>query len=292
MEYLVNKYLEELRIRKLSENTLDAYERDINRFFDFLKERKEEPNSIDVLSIMSYVQELRRVGKANSSIVRNIVSLRNFYKYLMKRGLIYDNPLAFYEIPKIDRNLPEILTYEEVEALLKMPDATNNKGIRDKAMLEIMYAAALKVTELLNLKVFDINLKFSYIKCVGSKNKERIIPIGKYARKCIENYYKIRSNINFNQSDLLFLNLQGVQMSRQGFWKIIKEYAKEAEIKKTINTFTLRHSCAVHMLQNGADIKLIQELLGHNAMGATQIYLSMYKKNKLSEVYKNTHPRA
>jgi len=292
MEYLVNKYLEELRIRKLSENTLDAYERDINRFFDFLKERKEEPNSIDVLAIMSYVQELRRVGKANSSIVRNIVSLRNFYKYLMKRGLIYDNPLAFYEIPKIDRNLPEILTYEEVEALLKMPDATNNKGIRDKAMLEIMYAAALKVTELLNLKVFDINLKFSYIKCVGSKNKERIIPIGKYARKCIENYYKIRSNINFNQSDLLFLNLQGVQMSRQGFWKIIKEYAKEAEIKKTINTFTLRHSCAVHMLQNGADIKLIQELLGHNAMGATQIYLSMYKKNKLSEVYKNTHPRA
>ena len=292
MEYLVNKYLEELKIRKLSENTLDAYERDINRFFDFLKERKEEPNSIDVLAIMSYVQELRRVGKANSSIVRNIVSLRNFYKYLMKRGLIYDNPLAFYEIPKIDRNLPEILTYEEVEALLKMPDATNNKGIRDKAMLEIMYAAALKVTELLNLKVFDINLKFSYIKCVGSKNKERIIPIGKYARKCIENYYKIRSNINFNQSDLLFLNLQGVQMSRQGFWKIIKEYAKEAEIKKTINTFTLRHSCAVHMLQNGADIKLIQELLGHNAMGATQIYLSMYKKNKLSEVYKNTHPRA
>jgi len=292
MEYLVNKYLEELRIRKLSENTLDAYERDINRFFDFLKERKEEPNSIDVLAIMSYVQELRRVGKANSSIVRNIVSLRNFYKYLMKRGLIYDNPLAFYEIPKIDRNLPEILTYEEVEALLKMPDATNNKGIRDKAMLEIMYAAALKVTELLNLKVFDINLKFSYIKCVGSKNKERIIPIGKYARKCIENYYKIRSNINFNQSDLLFLNLQGVQMSRQGFWKIIKEYAKEALIGKTINTFTLRHSCAVHMLQNGADIKLIQELLGHNAMGATQIYLSMYKKNKLSEVYKNTHPRA
>ena len=292
MKYLINKYLEELRIRKLSKNTLDAYERDINRFLDFLKEREEEPNSIDVISIMSYVQGLRRVGKANSSIVRNIVSLRNFYKYLMRRGLIYDNPIALYEIPKLDRNLPEILTYEEVDELLKMPDLNVNKGIRDKAMLEIMYAAGLKVTELLNLKVFHINLKFSYIKCIGSKDKERIIPIGKFACRCIEDYYKIRDSINFDQSDLLFLNLLGKQMSRQGFWKIIKEYAKDAKINKSINTFTLRHSCAVHMLQNGADIKLIQELLGHNAIAATQIYLSMYKKNKLSEVYKNTHPRA
>ncbi|MBC8060929.1 MAG: site-specific tyrosine recombinase XerD [Clostridiaceae bacterium] len=292
MEYLINKYLEELRIRKLSKNTLDAYERDINKFFDFLKEREEEPNSIDDLSIMAYVQDLRKGGKANSSIVRNIVSLRNFYKYLLRRGLIYDNPIAIYEIPKIDRNLPEILTYEEVNELLKMPDINTNKGIRDKAMLEIMYAAGLKVTELLNLKVYQINLKFSYIKCIGSKDKERIIPIGKFACRCIEDYYKIRNSINFNQSDLLFLNLQGIKMSRQGFWKIIKEYAKEAQIGKLINTFTLRHSCAVHMLENGADIKLIQELLGHNATAATQVYLSMYKKNKLSEVYKNTHPRA
>lgn len=291
MEYLLDKYIADLRARKLSDNTLDAYTRDINRFYSFLKERGEEINTIDMVSVMAYVQDLKRIGKANSSIARNIVSLRNFYKYLSKKGLIFENPVEYYEMPKIDRNLPEILEYEDVEKLLNMPD-NNFKGIRDKAMLEVMYAAGLKVTELLNLRIFHVNLKYKYIKCIGAKNKERIIPIGNFACKCIEEYLKVRDNINLNSLDFLFLNMHGNQMTRQGFWKIIRYYAEEAGIEKPINTFTLRHSCAVHMLQNGADIKLIQELLGHNALNATQIYLSMFKKNKLSEVYKNTHPRA
>lgn len=291
MEYLLDKYIEELKVRKLSENTLDAYVRDIKRFYLFLKDRDEEINTIDMVSVMAYVQDLKRLGKANSSIARNIISLRNFYKYLSRKGLIFENPVEYYEIPKIDRNLPDILDYEDIEKLLSIPDQ-DFKGIRDKAMLEVMYAAGLKVTELLNLRIFDVNLKYKYIKCIGTKNKERIIPVGNFACRYIEEYLIIRDNINFNSLDLLFLNMHGNKMSRQGFWKIIRHYAKEAGIKKDINTFTLRHSCAVHMIQNGADIKLIQELLGHNAINATQIYLSMSKKSKLSEVYKNTHPRA
>ncbi len=292
MEYLIDQYLEELRIRKLSQNTLDAYRSDLIRFFDFLKERNEEANSIDTVSIMAYVQELQKLQRANSSIARNIVALRNFYKYLMKRGLIYDNPVLMYDIPKIHRTSPQILTYEQVDKLLNMPCVDTNKGLRDKAMLETMYGAGLKVTELLNLEVPDINLKYKYIKCIGSKNKERIIPIGSFACDCLEDYLKVRESLNLNNKDYLFLNLQGMQMTRQGFWKIIRTYAKEAGIEMEINTFTLRHSCAVHMLENGADIKLIQELLGHNAMTATQVYLSMSKKDKLTDVYKKTHPRA
>lgn len=292
MDFLINQYMEELKIRNLSSNTLDAYYRDINNFYNFLKEKGEEINSVDSLILTAYVNYLKSLGKSDSSIARNIVSLRNFYKYLMKRGLIYDNPVILYEAPKVQRELPDILTYEEVDKLLKMPETTTNKGIRDKAMLETMYATGLKVTELTNLKVSDISLKFKYVRCIGSKNKERIVPMGNYACMCIEKYLSIRDIINVNNEDYLFLNLKGQRMTRQGFWKIMRCYAEEANINKDINTITLRHSCAVHMLENGADIKLIQELLGHNALAATQIYFSMINESKLSEVYQNTHPRA
>jgi integrase/recombinase XerD len=210
----------------------------------------------------------------------------------MKKGIVSENPVMDYEIPKLKHNIPKILTIEEVDKLLSVPDLTTNKGIRDKAMLEVVYATGMKVTELLNLTIYDINLKLSYIKCRDSKKQERIIPIGSFAVKCIEEYLKIRPHINIYNLDLLFLNLKGVQMTRQGFWKIIKYYADEAGIDKTINAFTLRHSFAVHLLQNGADIKSVQELLGHKDMSATQIYSSISRKNKIAEVYKKFHPRA
>lgn len=289
--YLI-KYIDKLEKRHISKNTIDAYTRDISRFYNFIKEREEKVQDIETVSIMAYVQYLQKEGRAVSSIVRNIVSLRNFYKYLIEKGILKENPVVSYQIPKIKHNIPKILTVEEVDKLLSSPNSTLNKGIRDKAMLEVMYATGMKVSELLNLTVYDINLKLYYIKCKGSKNRERIIPLGSVAVKCLQDYLNMRSELNIYNLDLLFLNLRGVQMTRQGFWKIIKYYAKEAKIDKYINSFTLRHSFAVHLLQNGADIKSVQELLGHKDLSATQIYSNISRKNKIAEVYKKSHPRA
>lgn len=292
MNNLLLKYIEDLEKKQFSKNTLDAYVRDVSRFIDFVKNREEDIREIETVTIMAYIQYLQKERKAVSSIVRNIVSLRNFYKYLMKKGIISENPVMDYEIPKIKHNIPKILSIEEVDKLLSFPDISVNKGIRDKAMLEVMYATGMKVSELLNLTTYDINLKLCYIKCKDGKRQERIIPIGSFAVNCLQEYLGIRTELNIYNLDLLFLNLKGVQMTRQGFWKIIKYYAEEAGIDKTINSFTLRHSFAVHLLQNGADIKSVQELLGHKDLSATQIYSTISRKNKIAEVYKNTHPRA
>ncbi|RXI49411.1 site-specific tyrosine recombinase XerD [Clostridium tetani] len=289
---LINKYISRLMNKGLSKNTLDAYIRDVNRFLDFLKEREEDILDVEEVTIMAYVQSLQKSRKANSSIVRNVVSIRNFYKFLYKKGYIDEDPVINYELPKVKRNIPKVLTVEEVDILLNAPNISEEKGIRDKAMLEVMYATGVKVTELLNMTVFDVNLKLSYIKCRGSKNKERIIPIGAYAVNCLDDYLSVRPNINIYNLDYLFLNLKGTQMTRQGFWKIVKKYAKISGIKKSINSYTLRHSFAVHLLQNGADMKSVQELLGHSDLAATQIYSTISNKSKIAEVYKKTHPRA
>jgi integrase/recombinase XerD len=188
--------------------------------------------------------------------------------------------------------VPEILTVKEVDKLLSSPDLSTDKGIRDKAMLEVMYAAGMKVMELLNLTIYDIDLKLSYIRCSNSRSKERIVPIGSVAVKYLKNYLRIRPELNLYNLDTLFLNLKGVKMSRQGFWKIVKYYAGESKIDKNINAFTLRHSFAVHLLENGADIKSVQELLGHKDLSATQVYSSVLKRNKIAEIYKKSHPRA
>ncbi|EJO5348569.1 site-specific tyrosine recombinase XerD [Clostridium botulinum] len=291
MKNIIENYIKDLQKKNLSKNTLDAYKRDVNKFRKFVNNREEDILSIDTVTIMAFVQYLQKEGRATSSIVRNIVSVRNFYKYLIKQNIVAEDPTLGYEIPKIERHIPKILSVEEVDKLLNSPDSSK-KGLRDKAMLEVMYATGVKITELLTLNIYDINLKFNYIKCRGSKKRERIIPIGSYAVKCLKNYLEVRPAINIYNLDYLFLNLKGTQMTRQGFWKIIKFYAKEACIDKQIDSYTLRHSFAVHLLQNGADIKSVQELLGHKDLAATQIYSSISKKSKIAEVYKNAHPRA
>ncbi|KRU24426.1 tyrosine recombinase XerD [Clostridium sporogenes] len=291
MKNIIENYIKDLQKKNLSKNTLEAYRRDVEKFSEFVKARDEKILSVDTVTIMAFVQYLQREGRATSSIVRNIVSIRNFYKYLIKKNIVSEDPTLGYEIPKIERTIPKILSVEEVDKLLNSPDSSK-KGLRDKAMLELMYATGVKITELLNLNIYDINLKFNYIKCRGSKKRERIIPIGSYAINCLKNYLEVRPVINVYNLDYLFLNLKGTQMTRQGFWKIIKFYAKEASIDKEIDSYTLRHSFAVHLLQNGADIKSVQELLGHKDLAATQIYSSISKKSKIAEVYKNAHPRA
>ncbi len=226
MKNIIENYIKDLQKKNLSKNTLEAYRRDVEKFSEFVRNREEKILSVDTVTIMAFVQYLQREGRATSSIVRNIVSIRNFYKYLIKKNMVSEDPTLGYEIPKIERTIPKILSVEEVDKLLNSPNSSK-KGLRDKAMLELMYATGVKITELLNLNIYDINLKFNYIKCRGSKKRERIIPIGSYAIKCLKNYLEVRPAINVYNLDYLFLNLKGTQMTRQGFWKIIKFYAKK-----------------------------------------------------------------
>ncbi|GAA0177201.1 site-specific tyrosine recombinase XerD [Clostridium sediminicola] len=287
----INEFIKDGEKRKLSKNTLDSYKRDLKQFEKFLNERNEDIISSDSVTIMSYIQFMRIKKRANSSIVRSIVTLRVFYKYLFNKNLVQESPLFYFKSPKSKRNIPFILSVEEVDSLLNMPESNTIKGKRDKAMLELMYATGMKITELINLKISDINLKLSYIRCKNNKF-ERIIPIGSYAIKCLENYLGVRKEFNKYNEEYLFFNLRGNKMSRQGFWKIIKEYAAELNTDKKVDSNVLRHSFAVHLIENGADLKSIQELLGHAAISSTQIYSSIAKKSKIMDVYKKSHPRA
>lgn len=292
MNELLKKYIEHLQFKNLSYNTIDAYKRDLTNFIDFLKSRDEELNTISTDVIILYAQKLRKEGKANTSVIRNIISIRNFYKYLLINKIVDEDPTLAYELPKNKKEIPKILTVEEVDKFLLQPDLSTAKGIRDKAMLEVMYATGIKASELLGLTIYDINLKLLYIKVRSKDSSERIIPLGRTACKYLNQYLEVRDEFNKYNLDLLFLNVKGNKMSRQGFWKIIKYYSKEANINKYINSYTLRHSFAVHLLQNGADIKSVQELLGHNNMSATQIYSFISRKNKIEEIYRKSHPRA
>lgn len=292
MNNLLTIYIENLGKNKLTRNTIEAYARDVKRFIDFTEIRNETLETVDNITIMAYSECLRKKGKANSSIARSIVSIRNYYKYLIKNNFAQNDPTAYFSIPKIKRNIPQILSIEEIDELLNQPDELTLKGCRDKAMLELMYATGMKVSELLSLTTYDINLELLYIRCNNGRKNERIIPIGNQAVRCMSLYLKIRHKINLNNLSLLFLNIKSDKMTRQGFWKIIKEYAKATNIQKTVNSYTLRHSFAVHLLQNGAGISTVQVLLGHNSMSTTQIYSTIVKKSKISEIYKNTHPRA
>lgn len=292
MNNLLTIYIDSLKNNQLSQNTVEAYIRDVKRFIEFMEYRNESVEIVDHITIMAYSEHLRKEGSANSSIARSIISIRNYYKYLMKKERVQQDPTAYFSIPKIKRNIPQILSVEEIDELLNQPEGLTFKGCRDKAMLELMYATGVKVSELLSLTVYDINLELLYIKCNNGKKNERMIPIGNHAVRCLTQYLKIRSEINLNHLSLLFFNTKGDKMTRQGFWKIIKEYAKKANINKTINSYTLRHSFAVHLLQNGADMTSVQELLGHNSMSTTQIYSIISKKSKIAEIYKNAHPRA
>ena len=292
MNKLYTSYINSLKNNNFTINTIEAYARDVKRFIEFTNQRGESQEIIDYITIMAYSESLRKEGCANSSIARSIVSIRNYYKYLIKNSFSQNDPTAYFTIPKIKRNIPQILSVEEIDELLNSPDDATTKGSRDKAMLELMYATGIKVSELLSLTVYDVNLEHLYIRCNTGNKNERTIPIGSHAIRCLSLYLKIRQDINLNNLSLIFLNSKGEKMTRQGFWKIIKQYSKNTNIKKTINSYTLRHSFAVHLLQNGADIPSVQQLLGHNSMSTTQIYSSISKKSKIAEVYKSSHPRA
>ncbi|TYQ18302.1 UNVERIFIED_CONTAM: integrase/recombinase XerD [Acetivibrio alkalicellulosi] len=294
MEELVLKFLNFLeKDKRLSLNTLQSYKRDIEQFITYLKEMK--LNTIENTSkttVIAYLLHLQKKGRATSTISRNLASIRSFCQYLTKIGRLNQDPTEELESPKVEKKLPQILSTKEVELLLEQPKCDDLKGFRDKAMLELLYATGIRVTELICLNVNDINIDMGFIRC-SKGTRERMIPIGSLSVNAISEYLKKSRDLLIQSSDetALFVNVNGKRLTRQGFWKIIKQYKNQAQINKDITPHTLRHSFAAHLLENGADLRSIQEMLGHSDISSTQIYAQM-AKSKIKEVYKKTHPRA
>lgn len=293
MDTYIKHYLEYLQVNnKVAYNTLLSYQRDLSSFSSYLNTQYiTSPSLITSSHIRDYIHILEQTGKASSTIARHIAALRGFFKYLDKQRLIQIDPIENIKTPKKEHRLPVILTLDEVEAFLNQPGDTKI-GHRDKAMLEVLYATGIRASELINLHVQDVNLSLSYIRCHDDKN-ERIIPMNKTCKKVLEVYMtEFRNTFLKSESsdDCLFLNSRGNGLSRQGFWKIVKGYAKKAEIDKGINPHMLRHSFACHLIENGADLKSVQEMLGHSDISTTQIYLKA-GTHRLNEVYIKSHPR-
>lgn len=295
MEEAISHYFAYLKNEKhVSSNTLDSYRRDIEQFLSYMNEHcSSSPIDAGHTDILNYLLYLRNSGKASSTISRTLASVRSMYRYLFMRHLVSVDPTMDVHSFKVEKKLPQILTNTEVEKLLEQPKPNDPKGYRDKAMLEMLYATGIRVSELIALRENDVNLGVGFITC-RHNGKERIIPIYTIARDAVKAYTeRIRPHLLRAElpTDILFLNLNGKPLTRQGFWKIMKQYQDAAGITKTITPHTLRHSFAVHLLENGADLKSIQEMLGHTDISSTQIYERILNK-RMNEVYQNTHPRA
>lgn len=279
--------------RAASENTMSSYMRDLRQLQDYLHQEKGSTlSAVSEADLRAYIEHLREAGKSVSTIARNIASWKNFYQYLIQQNIIQENPARGLSAGKAEHKLPEILSNREVELLLQQPRATDAKGTRDKAMLELMYATGIRVSELIELNVSDVNLQTGSIRCY-SKNRERFIPMYPYAVSILKDYLDhVRSSmVSSEENEALFVNMSGERMSRQGFWKIIKYYQNKAKIKKDITPHMLRHSFAAHLLENGADLKSVQKMLGHSDISSTLFYTQLVPTS-IRDVYQNSHPRA
>ena len=282
------------KVKQASANTVFSYMRDIRQFSGWLQQT-ENTDVVDAtqLNISDYLAHLQQEGRSGATVSRSLASLKNFYSYVVSSGFLENSPVpANIKVERGEKKLPQILTGKEVELLLSQPAPVDPKGIRDKAMLEVMYATGIRVTELIDLNVDDVNLELGIIKCSGSK-KSRAIPLYPAALKALGIYmHQNRSAMLADPSEpALFVNMGGARMSRQGFWKILKHYQASAHIEKDITPHTLRHSFAVHLLENGADLGSVQELMGHSDISSTQVYAHMIN-NKLKSVYEKCHPKA
>ena len=280
--------------KRMAENSVDAYRRDILEFSAFEESRgNADITQASSTEVVAYLHHLKAEEKSPSTVNRKLASIRAFYNWLMTRGAVRSNPTAGIRSPKIERKEIEYLSMEEIDALLEGPD-DSPKGIRDRAMLEILYATGIRATELIDINADDINFRMGFLSCLGESSKTRIVPLGRPARVALENYYyDVRPILLKDNKDeeALFVNYAGRRITRQGLWKVLKEYGAKAGIEHKLTPNILRNSFAVHMLQNGADLKTMQELMGHEDISATQMYLSA-TKNKIKEVYDNAHPRA
>ena len=278
--------------KKASANTVSSYLRDVHQFAQEMEERDVPLDEVLPRDVEDYIRGLTRRGKSAATVTRSVASIKSFYNCLLSRGLVESNPARNVTAAKVERKLPQILTSREVELFLAQPEPTDAKGCRDRAMLELLYATGIRVSELISLDVDDLNLPGGVLKCV-SRNKERIIPLYPAAIQVLNDYvHHVRPRLveNLNET-ALFVNMNGERMSRQGFWKLIKHYQEKAGIEKDITPHTLRHSFAAHLLENGADLRSIQEMLGHADISSTQIY-SRLVNQKIKDVYRKAHPRA
>ena len=279
--------------KKVSENTLQSYKRDLHQFEEYIVLKGKKYNKIKEADINDYLKYLvEKENKKPSTISRMIASIRSFYQYELKSQKITLDPTEKIQSPKIEKKAPCILTSDEVELLLEQPTAEDLKGIRDRAMLEFAYATGMRVTEIISLNVEDLNLEHENVICRNG-NKQRSIPLGKLAINAVKEYLNGARDVlvKSDKEKALFVNLNGKRLTRQGFWKIIKFYQEQAHIDKDITPHTLRHSFATHLLQNGAELKAIQTMLGHSDISSTQVYMQ-FKDNGISDIYKKAHPRA
>lgn len=280
-------------IRHKSLNTVESYKRDVTQYISYLDGTGvTDISSTTKTTVLSYLLYLQKEGRASSTVSRTLASLRSYYLFMMQNGVVKSNPTSNLEAPHVEKKIPKILSGEEVELLLEQPKNCDNKGIRDKAMLELLYATGIRVSELINLDVSDVNVPMSFIRCNGGK-KERIIPMGHQAKDALENYINnVRKYMVRDENETaLFVNCSGARLSRQGFWKLIKYYQHIAGIETDITPHTLRHSFVAHLLENGADLHSIQEMMGHADISSTQVYSRMMN-SKIKDVYAKAHPRA
>jgi integrase/recombinase XerD len=297
MEQVINSFISYLHnVKKTSENTAMSYRRDLNKVNHYmLGQGIDDVTQITGTNLNSYILFLENNKFSAATISRNIASIKAFYYYLLKEGMIKDDVSDVLKAPKIEKKAPGVLSTSDMVRLLEQPTGDSPKELRDKAMLELLYATGIRVTELISLKVMDLNLQMGYIVCHDlnrSAGKERIIPFGNAARSAIMKYLSSgRERMLLNpENEYLFVNCSGQPMSRQGFWKLIKFYAKKAEISTDITPHTLRHSFAAHLVENGADLHIVQEMLGHSDISTTQIYANMHH-NRMRDVYAKAHPR-
>lgn len=278
--------------KKVSSNTLQSYKRDLKQFEKYIEENNEDYSKITDEGIKDYISYMQEIGKKPSTISRGLASIRSFYQYEAKNKNIESDPTEGIQSPKIEKRVPSILTSNEVALLLEQPKNVDLKGIRDKAMLEFAYATGMRVTEIISLNLEDINLETGYVTCKNGK-KERTVPVGNMSLKALKEYIvnARKTLIKDENEKALFVNVNGQRLTRQGFWKIIKYYKEQAHIEKEITPHVLRHSFATHLLQNGADLKSIQTMLGHSDILSTQIYMQ-FQDETLKNIYKKAHPRA
>ena len=294
MEQLLDQFLHYLIVEKgFSKNTIEAYSHGLNRFLNHLKEKGiREIKEVGKFDVRGFLLVLKRKNLSAKSIVRNLVAIRSFYKFLIQEGILETNPIENLESPKVAKTLPEILTLKEIEQLLEQPNLQTPLGIRDRAMLEMLYATGMRVSELTQLPTHQVNLEGGYVLIFGKGSKERIVPLGSEAMKWVTLYLKTVRGIlaKGRENPSLFINRLGKGMSRQRFWKNLKDYARKGGFRKRITPHLLRHSFASHLLERGADLRSVQMMLGHVDISTTQIYTHVTGE-RLKKIHQKYHPR-
>jgi integrase/recombinase XerD len=280
----------------LAKNTLLSYERDLKSYMRYLKsiESIDSLNNVQRVHIVHFLGFLKEQGKSAKTLARHVASVRAFHQFLLRDKATNQDPTVHIETPKLERSLPKVLSLQEVEKLLDTPNKQGHFGLRDKAMIELLYATGIRVSELINIDLEDVHLTMGFVRVIGKGDKERIVPVGRTASEAIQAYLN-NGRPHFiskkHRSNALFLNNLGNRLTRQGFWKILKKLTQEAGIIKELTPHTLRHSFATHLLENGADLRAVQEMLGHADISTTQIYTHV-TKTRLKDVYSKFHPRA